>query len=458
MKTYTPHNYQKAAIQFAEATPRSALFLDMGLGKTSVTLTAIRNMLARGEVSRVLVIAPKRVAEQTWTAEVAKWSHTTGIVCSVCVGTAAEVEAGLDRPAHVYLINRERVKWLCERFPKKWPFDFVVIDESSSFKDQGSQRFKALRKVARKFPRLLLLTGTPSPNSYLDLWAQFYLIDPAILGPTFGGYRDAYFSPDRRSRDRVFSYKIDPNAAAIIEAKIAPYAMSLRAADYLDLPPKLDNVVRVAMSPAGRRAYDTLERDAVLQIVAEGGLVVGTNAAALTGKLAQAANGAVYDESRDVHHLHDDKLDALEEIIDTATGPVLIAYAYKHDLARLRARFPTLVEIGDAMDTVERFNAGTIELFAGHPASMGHGLNLQGASSTIVWFGLTWSNELHAQFNARLHRQGQTRPVIVNYLLADGTVDEDIFAALGDKHASQEVLLNALRRRIEGHTAGKAAA
>lgn len=443
---YRPHGYQSEAIEFVKATPRAALFLDMGLGKTSVSLTAIRDLLAEGEIHRVLIIAPKRVAEHTWTDEAAKWSHTTGITFAKVLGSEKQRRAALDRPAHVFLINRENVKWLVEQFGRVWPFDMIVIDESSSFKDQGSQRFKALRRVARKAARLVLLTGTPTPNSYLELWPQFYLVCPDILGRTFGSYRDAYFSPDRRSRDRVFTYKMDPGAREVIEQKIAPVTLSLRASDYLSLPPRLDNVVRVRLSPAARKAYDTLERDSVLEIVGDGP-ITAANAAALANKLAQAANGAIYDEGKSFHVLHDDKLDALAEILDTATGPVLVAYMYKHDLARLLDRFPQ-AETMDAPDALQRWNAGDIPVLVGHPQSMGHGLNLQAGGSAIVWFGLTWSSEYHDQFNARLHRQGQDRPVVISYLVADGTVDEDILSAVNRKHDSQEVLLNALRRRF----------
>jgi len=449
MTTYAPHPYQADAIRFVMATPRCALFLDMGLGKSVIALTAARNMIVRGEISRMLVIAPKRVAQDTWTDEATKWSHTTGLVFAKVLGTVSERIAALNTPAHVFLINRENVTWLVKRFSKVWPFDMVVVDESSSFKDHGSQRFKALRKVCRQPARVVLLTGTPTPNNYLELWPQFYLLDQGErLGATFGGYRDAYFSPDRRGRDRIYTYKIDSGAREIIERKIADITLSLRAEDYLTLPVRVDNVVRIHLSPPARRAYDTLERESVLELAADG-VITAANAAALANKLAQASNGALYDEFRAVHELHDDKLDALAEILDTATGPVLVAYMYRHDLSRLRTRFPNAVDMGEP-DAIARWNAGTVPILLAHPASAGHGLNLQAGGAAVVWFGLTWSNELHLQFNARLHRQGQTRPVIVTYLITADTVDEDIFAALEDKHASQEILLNALRRRVAG--------
>jgi SNF2 family DNA or RNA helicase len=443
---YAPHGYQTDGIRFVETTPRCALFVDMGLGKTSITLSAVRNMFPRSEILRVLVIAPKRVADLTWAAEAAKWAHTRGLTFSRILGTATERIAALNTPAHVFLINRENVKWLVEHCGKVWPFDMVVVDESSSFKDHGSQRFKALRKVCRKPARLVLLTGTPTPNSYLELWPQFYLLDQGErLGPTFGGYRDAYFSPDRRSRDRIYTWKIDPGAREIIEGKIADITLSLRAEDYLTLPPRVDNVIPIRLSSSARKAYDQFERDSVLEILGKG-VITAANAAALANKLAQASNGAVYDEFRAVHELHTEKLDALAEILDTATGPVLVAYMYRHDLSRLKSRFPHAVEIGEP-GAIEQWNAGRLPLMLAHPASAGHGLNLQAGGSAVVWFGLTWSNELHLQFNARLHRQGQKRPVVVSYLVADDTVDQDILAALADKHASQEILLNALRHR-----------
>ena len=444
---YVPHAYQADAIRFVLRTPKAALFLDMGLGKTSVTLSAIRTLIAKGETQRVLVIAPKRVADNTWTDEAVKWSHTAGLVFVRVLGTAVERVAALNTPGHVFLINRENVKWLVEHFDKTWPFDMVIVDESSSFKDHGSQRFKALRKVCRKPARIVLLTGTPTPNNYLELWPQFYLLDQgARLGPTFGGYRDAYFSPDRRSRDRIYTWKIDAGAREIIESKIADITLSLRAEDYLTLPPRVDNVIPIRLSPSARKAYDQFERDSVLEILGKG-VITAANAAALANKLAQASNGAVYDEFRAVHELHTEKLDALAEILDTANGPVLVAYMYRHDLSRLKSRFPHAVEIGEP-GAIEQWNAGRLPLMLAHPASAGHGLNLQAGGSTVVWFGLTWSNELHLQFNARLHRQGQLRPVVVSYLVADNTVDQDILAALADKHASQEILLNALKRRV----------
>ena len=445
---FVPHAYQADAIRFLLTTPRAALFLDMGLGKTPITLSAIRTLIATGEVQRVLVIAPKRVAQHTWTDEAQKWSHTSGLTFVRILGSAAQRRAALATLGHVFLINRENAKWLVEQCGRAWPFDMVVIDESSSFKDQGAQRFKALRKVCRKATRMVLLTGTPTPNSYLELWPQFYLLDQGDrLGPTFGGYRDAYFSPARRSRDRIYTWTIDAGAREIIEGKIADITLSLRAEDYLSLPPRIDNVIPIRLSPAARRAYDTFERDSVLEL-ADQGLITAANAAVLANKLAQASNGAVYDEHGAVHELHTDKLDALAELLETASGPVLVAYLYRHDLSRLKARFPQAVELSEP-GAMARWNAGEIAVLLAHPASAGHGLNLQSGGSAIVWFGLTWSNELHLQFNARLHRQGQTRPVVVSYLVAEDTVDRDILTALADKQDAQDVLLNALRRRVD---------
>ena len=446
-RPYVPHAYQSTGIEFVKATPRAALFLDMGLGKTSIVLSALRDLFVGGEVSRVIVIAPKRVAYKTWTDEAAKWAHTTGIKFARIMGTPSERVAALNTPAHVFLINRENVKWLVEQFPRVWPFDTIVIDESDSFKDPGSGRFRALRKVSRKASRVVILSGTPTPNSYLDLWAQFFLVNPAILGPSVTGYRETLFDPGRRNRTRVFTYTLKPGSRELIEAMIAPVTLSLRAADYLTLPPRVDNVIPVTLSKAARAKYDTLERDLVVQL-SEDGQITAPNAAVLAGKLAQAANGAIYDEARDVHEVHDEKLDALEEILDTATGRTLIAYSYKHDLARIKARIPRVVGI-DEPDALERWNRGEIDL-ACHPASAGHGLNLQDGGSNVVWFGLSWSSALTDQFNARLHRQGQTKPVVVSYLCAEGTVDEDILAAVGNKHNAQEILLNALRRRVSG--------
>ena len=445
--TFSPHEYQATGIEFVKATPACALLISMGMGKTSIVLSAARDLILTGEVARVLVIAPKRVADKTWTDEAVKWAHTAGIGFARIMGTPKERAAALNAPAHIYLINRENVAWLVDQFPKVWPFDMIVIDESDSFKDPGSIRFRALRKVTRKASRVVILSGTPTPNSYLDLWSQFYLVNPKILGPSFTGYRETLFEADSRGRDRIYTYKLKGGSRELIEAMIAPVTLSVRAADYLKLPPQVDNVISVKLSKAARVKYDVLERDLVVKLAA-GGEISAPNAAVLAGKLAQAANGAIYDEARDVHHVHDEKLDALEEILDTATSRTLIAYTYKHDLARIKARIPRIVGI-DEPDALERWNRGEIDL-ACHPASAGHGLNLQDGGSNVVWFGLSWSSALTDQFNARLHRQGQTRPVVISYLCAEGTVDEDILAAVGNKHDAQEILLNALRRRVSG--------
>lgn len=445
--TFNPHEYQAHGVEFVKDHPRAALLICMGMGKTSITLTAAVDLIRSGEIRRVLVIAPKRVADRTWAAEAAKWTHTAGLVFSRVLGTSAQREAALNVPAHVFTINRENVKWLVDYFlaRKVWPFDLIVIDESDSFKDSGSIRFRALRKVTKKAARVVLLSGTPTPNNYLDLWTQFYLLDPAILGPSITGFRETLFDPDRRNRTRVFTHKLKPGSRELIEAMIRPVTLSLRAADYLTLPPRVDNVVTVALSKKARVAYDTLERDLVLRITGDG-IVTAANAAVLAGKLAQAANGAIYDEGRDVHHVHDDKLDALAEILDTATSPALVAVAYKHDAARILAAIPGAVDL-TLPGMLDKWDRGEIRAGVAHPASLGHGLNMQSGGSCVIWFGLSWSSAYTAQFNARLYRQGQTRPVFVTYLVSEGTVDEDIVQTVDAKTDAQEILLNALRRR-----------
>jgi len=445
---YKPHNYQQFATDFILNQSICCLMLDMGLGKTVITLTALWQLaLDSFDVSRVLVIAPKRVAEDTWPKELAKWEHLTGLTSSLVLGSATERKAALQRKAFLYIINRENVAWLVKNH--YWDFDMVVIDELSSFKSNKAERFKALKKVRPMVTRIVGLTGTPAPNTLLDLWPQMYLMDMGQrLGRFIGGFRDRFFLPDKRNREIVYSYKPREGAEDAIYALISDICISMKAADYLDMPERIDNRIEVSMSPKERKLYDTFQKDMVLSIGDEE--LDAANAAALSNKLLQMANGAVYGEDKKVIPIHDRKLDALEDLVEAANGkPLLVAYWYKHDLQRIKARFKNARCIDTAKD-IDDWNAGQIPLALIHPASAGHGLNLQDGGCTIVWFGLTWSLELYQQLNARLWRQGQKHTVVIHHIVTKGTHDEDVMRALENKDTRQSALIEAVRARIGG--------
>lgn len=445
---YKPHNYQQFATDFILNQSICCLMLDMGLGKTVITLTALWQLaLDSFDVSRVLVIAPKRVAEDTWPKELAKWEHLTGLTSSLVLGSAAERKAALQRKAFLYIINRENVTWLVKNH--YWDFDMVVIDELSSFKSNKAERFKAMKKVRPMVTRIVGLTGTPAPNTLLDLWPQMYLMDMGQrLGRFIGGFRDRFFMPDKRNREIIYSYKPREGAEDAIYALISDICISMKAADYLDMPERIDNRIEVSMSPKERKLYDTFQKDMVLSIGDEE--LDATNAAALSNKLLQMANGAVYGEDKKVIPIHDRKLDALEDLTEAANGkPLLVAYWYKHDLQRIKARFKNARCIDTAKD-IDDWNAGKIPLALIHPASAGHGLNLQDGGCTIVWFGLTWSLELYQQLNARLWRQGQKHTVVIHHIVTKGTHDEDVMRALENKDTRQSALIEAVRARIGG--------
>lgn len=445
---YKPHNYQQFATDFILNQSICCLMLDMGLGKTVITLTALWQLaLDSFDVSRVLVIAPKRVAEDTWPKELAKWEHLTGLTSSLILGSAAERKAALQRKAFLYIINRENVAWLVKNH--YWDFDMVVIDELSSFKSNKAERFKAMKKVRPMITRIVGLTGTPAPNTLLDLWPQMYLMDMGQrLGRFIGGFRDRFFLPDKRNREIIYSYKPREGAEDAIYALISDICISMKAADYLDMPERIDNRIEVSMSPKEWKLYDTFQKDMVLSIGDEE--LDATNAAALSNKLLQMANGAVYGEDKKVIRIHDRKLDALEDLVEAANGkPLLVAYWYKHDLQRIKARFKNARCIDTAKD-IDDWNAGKIPLALIHPASAGHGLNLQDGGCTIVWFGLTWSLELYQQLNARLWRQGQKHTVVIHHIVTKGTHDEDVMRALENKDTRQSALIEAVRARIGG--------
>ena len=443
---YEPHNYQQFATDFILEHPISCLMLDMGLGKTVITLTALWQLaLDSFDVSRILVIAPKRVAEDTWPKELSKWEHLSGLDATLVMGTQAEREAALRQQTFLYIINRENVSWLVANHP--WDFDMVVIDELSSFKSNQAQRFKAMKKVRPLVSRIVGLTGTPAPNSLLDLWPEMYLMDMGQrLGRFIGGFRDRFFTPDKRNREII--YKPREGAEEAIYGLISDICISMKAVDYLDMPELIMNRVEVSMDSRERKIYDDFQRDMVVSL--QGEELDAVNAAALSGKLTQMANGAVYGENRKVLHIHDRKLDALEDLMEAANGkPLLVAYWYEHDLQRIKARFKNARCIDTPQD-IDDWNAGKIPLALIHPASAGHGLNLQEGGCTIVWFGLTWSLELYQQLNARLWRQGQKHTVVIHHIVTKGTHDEDVLRALDNKDTRQSALIDAVRARLEG--------
>ena len=445
---YIPHGYQKQAEQLIIEKPAILLAVEMGLGKTVTTLTAIQNLLYdRFDVQKVLVIAPLRVASVVWSDEVDKWNHLQGLQLSKILGSEKQRLAALDQPTDIYLINRENVVWLVQHYGTKWPFDMVVIDESSSFKDPQAKRFRALRTVRPKMKRIVELTGTPSPNGYMDLWPQVYLLDRGErLEKTITGYRSRYFEPDKRNATTIFSWQPRSGAIEAIQQKIADVMVSMKAEDWLKMPQRIDNTVRIRLEGKAKAEYRQLERDLLLPY-ADGDVVAGS-AAVLANKLLQMANGAVYDENQAVRVIHDLKLDALDELQEAANGkPLLVFYWYKHDAERILKRFPKARKLETEAD-IKDWNRGTVQMMLAHPASAGHGLNLQSGGNQIAWFGLTWSLELYEQANARLHRQGQTQTVIVHHLIAEGTMDEQVMQALSRKDAGQKGLMEAVKVRI----------
>lgn len=445
---FIPHDYQQYAIDFIKNNEVAAILLDMGLGKTSITLTAVNDLIFDSfEVSKVLVIAPLRVARDTWPAEIKKWDHLKHLRYSVAVGSESERLAALRKEADIYIINRENVDWLVNKSKVPFNFDMVVIDELSSFKSHQSKRFKSLLKVRPFIKRIVGLTGTPSSNGLMDLWAQFRILDMGKrLGRYITHYRSAYFLPDKRSADRIFTYKPADGAEQMIYDRISDITISMKSADYLKLPECIINEVPVFMDTKEKAIYETFKEDMVAKIKDEE--IDAANAAVLSGKLLQMANGCIYDEDKKAIKIHDRKLDALEDLIESANGKsLLVAYWFKHDLARIKERFPVR-EIKTSKD-IEDWNKGKIPLAVIHPASAGHGLNLQTGGSTLVWFGLTWSLELYQQCNARLHRQGQTDTVVIHHIIAKGTIDEDVMAALQRKEKIQNALINAVKAKLE---------
>lgn len=451
---YSPHEYQKYATEYIETHPIAAVLLDMGLGKTSITLTALNNLLFDSfEIHKAIVIAPLRVARDTWSAEMEKWEHLSSLIYSVAVGTETERLAALRRQADIYIINGENVQWLISESGIPFNYDMVMIDELSSFKNHQTKRFKALMKIRPKVKRIVGLTGTPSSNCLMDLWAEFRLLDMGQrLGRFIGQYRTAYFQPDKRNGQVVFSYKPMPGAERQIYDKISDITISMKSTDHLQMPELMESRYTVYLSEEERKRYVALKEDLVLQL--PDGEITAANAASLSGKLSQMANGAVYSDEESILEIHQRKLDALEDLIEAANGkPVLVAYWFRHDLERiaewlhkLKIPFSKL----DSSESIRRWNAGELPVALIHPASAGHGLNLQSGGSTIVWFGLIWSLELYQQTNARLWRQGQkSETVVVQHIVAEGTIDERIMKALSEKDTTQSALIDAVKADLQ---------
>ena len=445
---YQPHDYQNYATQFIIDHPVAAILLQMGLGKSVITLTAIQQLLAIGSVHRVLVIGPLRVARDTWPAEIEKWDHLSRLEYSVAVGTESERRAALMLDVPIHIINRENVQWLIESSHIPFEYDMIVIDELSSFKNHQAKRFKSLMKQRHRVSRVVGLTGTPSSNGLMDLFAEYKLLDMGKrLGRFITQYRQDFFVPDKCGYDRVYSWKPRPGAEQEIYRRIGDITVSMKSVDFLKMPECVINRVPVAMDSNERELYDELKTELVLSLGDD--IIDAKNAAALSGKLTQMSNGAVYSEAGDAIRLHDRKLDALEDLIEAANGnPVLVAYWYQHDIQRIQERFPKVRTLRTSRDIAD-WNAGKIPVAAIHPASAGHGLNLQAGGSTLVWFGLTWSLELYQQTNARLWRQGQqAETVVIHHIITTDTIDEQIMDALERKDRTQAALIDAVRAQL----------
>lgn len=445
---YNPHDYQRYAAEFIITHPISALLLDMGLGKTSITLTAINGLLFDSfEIHKVLVVAPLRVARDTWGTEIEKWEHLENLRYSVVVGTAQERISALSTPADIYIINRENIQWLVEESGLPFDFDMAVIDELSSFKNHQSKRVRAFMKVRPKLKRIVGLTGTPASNGLMDLFAEFKLLDMGErLGRFIGQYRNAYFQPDKRNGMVIYSYKPLPDAEQRIYDKISDITISMKATDHLKMPELISAEYMVQLSENEKEKYDRLKKDLIL--ATEDNEITAANAASLSNKLSQMANGAVYSDDESIIEIHNRKLEALEDIIESMNGkPLLVAYWFKHDLERIKKRFE-IREIKSSED-ISDWNSGKIPVALVHPASAGHGLNLQNGGSTLVWFGLTWSLELYQQTNARLWRQGQTADtVVIQHIITKGTIDEQIMKALKTKDTTQAALITAVKAEV----------
>ena len=452
---FKQHAYQQHCIDKIIEIKKLGLFLDMGLGKTVTTLTAVKELkYNRFLVRKVLVIAPKKVAEGTWTREAAKWGHTQMLRVSPVLGSQTKRIRALNTPADLYIINRENVCWLVDYYRNAWPFDMVVVDESSSFKSHSAKRFKALASVGDRIDRMVELTGTPSPNGLEDLWSQIFLLDGGErLGKRYTQFRERYFQPDKRGADgMVYSYEAKPGTEASILEKISDICISMKAEDYLQLPDITYHEIPVELDSKSLKAYCELEREMVLQLPEDDETISVTSAAALSNKLLQLANGALYGEDRQVHEVHSCKVEAFLELIESLQGkPALVFYNYQHDRARiLKALEKSGLAVRELKTTQDEddWNAGKIQVLLTHPASSAYGLNLQQGGNHVIWFGLTWNYELYTQANKRLHRQGQKEKVIIHHLVCSGTRDTDVMQALQRKDDVQSWVMESLKARI----------
>lgn len=448
------HSYQNFGVDHIIKNPAAGLFLDMGLGKTVTTLTAIRELIFRMEVENVLVVAPKRVAESVWMQEAVKWGHTAELTFSLVAGPPKKRKAALAARADVYLISRDNVAWLCDQYGGRMlPFDMLVIDELSSFKNHQSQRFKALKRARGSLSRVVGLTGTPAPNGLIDLWAQMYILDGGDrLGASIGRFRAEYFKPDKQNAGIVYSYKPkDASSGDRIHKAIGDIVISMKAEEYLDMPERVVINHQVALSPEVERKYKDFEAVQVMELLTELGSkeISVANAAALSNKLLQFANGAVYDENKNYHVVHNLKLEALEEIREGANGkPLLVAVAFRHDAARILEKYRKSIDVRvlDGQRDIDDWNAGKVDMLVLHPASGGHGLNIQHGSNYLVWFGLNWSLELYKQLVARLWRQGQkAKQVFIYHLVSAGTLDERVLQSIAKKDGTEAELLDAVK-------------
>ena len=449
---YEPHSYQKYAIEYLKSHPVSALFLDCGLEKTSITLSAVNELLFDSfEVRKVLVIAPVRVAKFSWPDEIKKWDHLSELRYSLAVGTEKQRIEALNADVDIYIINRENIQWLVKKSGVPFDFDMLVIDELSSFKNHQTKRFKALMKVRPKVKRIVGLTGTPSSNGLMDLFAEFKILDMGErLGRFIGQYRNKYFKPDKMNGQVIYSYK--PYAEQAIYEKISDITVSMKANEYLKMPELVVSNYEVELLDKEKKHYDEMKKNLVLEIAE--GEITASNAASLSNKLCQMSNGAIYDDKQNIIEIHSRKLDALEDIIESMNGkPLLVEYWYKHDFERIAERLESLHIPFSKLDTdrsIERWNKGEIPVALIHPTSAGHGLNLQSGGSTLVWFGLTWSLELYQQTNARLYRQGQKSTVVIQHIITKGTIDEQILKALQRKDKTQSDLIDAVKADLGG--------
>ena len=455
---YIPHTYQRYCINRLLVDQALGLFLDMGLGKTVITLTAVNDLkYNRFAVCKVLVIAPKKVAEATWSKEAAKWDHLKLLRVVPVLGTLQKRIRALNTPADVYVINRENVSWLVDYYRNAWPFDMVVADEFSSFKNPQAKRFKSLTWVRQHINRFVGLTGTPAPNGLMDLWAQVYLLDEGQrLGKKITHFRERYFEPDQRDRQQVFSYMLKPGAEEIVQQLLGDICVSMKAEDYLELPDCISVTVPVILDDKAKAAYKKLEKEMLLEV--DETTIDAGSAAVLTNKLLQLCNGAVYDENKNYIEIHDCKIEAFMELVEALNGqPALVFYNFQHDLIRIKKALSKLgLRVRELKTPQEEtdWNNRQIDILLAHPASAAYGLNLQDGGNHVIWFGQNWSLELYQQANKRLHRQGQTQKVIIHHLTVEGGVDEDVLAALDDKGATQDRLMSALKARVEKAKAG----